>query len=219
MNAPYSVVLIGNCQAEALAWYIRRLPKAKNLAQQGKFVCNWIVAERFKKHLKKIYKKDFKKYPFLHADALSRHRLLTEGYGDTQYNIYNERVSIGKIKNADLIIFQKISKETSDLFNYDNVKRLAKDEAELISISSFFYSEKDPSHLNGMMEREETLRVRLRASELIFNNKKINCHIRPEHPNVHYFLDLMKNICKILGWEYYKEGQLKQFLNLKFPFG
>lgn len=219
MTTPYSVVLVGNCQAEALGWYLRRLPNPKKLAQQGKFVCNWIVAERFKKHLKRIYKEDFKKYPFLHADALSRHRLLIEGYGDTQYNIFNEKISIGKIKNADLIIFQKIANTTSDLFNYDNIKRLAKDEAELISISSFFYSKEDESHLNGMMEREETLRVRLRASDLIYNNKKIDCHIRPEHPNVHYFLDLIENICKIMNWEFFGEGQVKQFLNLKFPFG
>jgi len=219
MSRLISVVVIGNCQAEALAWYIRRLPQNKILAKKSLFSCNWIVAERFKEHLKKIYKKDFKKYQFLHADAKSRHNLVVKDSGEIAFNIFEKERAIKKIQNADIIIFQKIQKGTSALFNHENVKIMAKDDAKLISISNFFYSKKDKKYLEGMKEREDKLRVLLKASYLIKKNPNINSHIRPEHPNVFYFLELVKEICKILDWTYYTENQVKAFLNLKFPFG
>lgn len=213
------ISVIGNCQSEALAWYIRRLPQMRKGAKEGRVVCNWLVAEKFREHMRGIYKGKFKDYLFLHANAKNRHRLVVDNKIDHKYNLFESPKIRKTLQSSDFIIFQKIRPKTSDLLNWQKVKILANDSAKLISISSFHHEKKDNKYLREMIKKENELRVSLKASQLIKNNKKINSVDQPNHPNVFYFLDLLENICKINGWEFFNEQEVERFVKLKFPFG
>ena len=213
------ISVIGNCQSEALAWYIRRLPQMREGAQNGRVVCNWLVAEGFREHMRKIYKGKFKNYLFLHANAKNRHRLVIDNKMDYKYNLFDPPRIRKILQSSDYVIFQKIRPKTSDLLNWQKVKILAHDDAELISISSFFHEKKDNKYLKEMIKRENELRISLKASNLIKNNNKINSVDQPNHPNVYYFLDLVEEICKKFDWDFFSEQEVERFTKLKFPFG
>jgi hypothetical protein len=213
------ISVVGNCQSEALAWYIRRLPQMREGAKNGKVVCNWLVAEKFREHMKRIYKGKFRNYLFLHANAKNRHRLVINNKIDHKYNLFESQRIRKTLQCSDYVIFQKIKPKTSELLNWQKVKIFADENAKLISISSFFHEKKDNKYLKEMIKRENELRISLKASELIKNNKKINSVDQPNHPNVFYFLDLVEKICEINGWEFFNEQEVERFIKLKFPFG
>jgi len=89
----------------------------------------------------------------------------------------------------------------------------------LISISSFFHDKKNNKFVLEMAKREAEVKVLLRATELIKNNKKINGTNLPNHPNVFYFLDLVKEICRIYDWEYFSDEEVEKYSKIRFPFG
>jgi hypothetical protein len=213
------ISVIGNCQSEALAWYIRRLPQMREGAKNGKVVCNWLVAEKFREHMKRVNKEKFAKHLFLHTNPANVHRLVTEDKGDFRFNIFKSDQIRKSLQASDYVIFQKIRPSTSKLLNWQNVKILARDDAKLISISSFFHDKKNNKFVLEMAKREAEVKVLLRATELIKNNKKINGTNLPNHPNVFYFLDLVKEICRIYDWEYFSDEEVEKYSKIRFPFG
>jgi hypothetical protein len=48
---------------------------------------------------------------------------------------------------------------------------------------------------------------------------KMNDPTKPRHPNTVYFLELIREICIITGWDYYSNEQYNQYLKEGFPFG
>ena len=214
------ISIIGNCQAEALGWYIRRLPQMIKAREDKVASCNFLVAENFSEHMKKIYgEEEYQKKLFLDTNKKNRHKLVRNDRKEYKHNIHDSMRIKKMIQHSDVIIFQKIRTETAPNLNYGRVKLLAKDEAELISISSFHYKEGKVRFERKMAAKDKELGVRIKGSELIKDREGINSVDQPNHPNYKYFLELVSDICDIMGWEYYSDDQLKYFEETKFPFG
>jgi len=213
------ITLLGNCQTRALTWYIQQI--------NVNYDVKWVCIERLKK---------------------MGGGWLRSGSGDKFIGIISDtREAINRLKLSDYVIFQHIRPETSENYNVDQIKKHAKN-AELISISSFLYKPDDPEQksLKGMIERAEEFNIDIPAHKIIekhgvkidtqkriINKRRFQSRIQTiiedrgceiivkqgNHPKVFYFLELVREICELTGWEYYNDEQYNQYLKDGYPFG
>jgi len=190
-----NITLLGNCQTLALTWYLQELNSNFNVV--------WIQFEKAE-HLKNVILKDYCKGKFISI-------------------ISNINEGIERLKCSDYIIYQPMQEKTSPSYNYKQLKKYVK-KAKLISISSMFYNPNDPDQklLKGMIKRAEEYNIDIPAHKMIErhgSNIKINNPTKPRHPNTFYFLELIREICIITGWDYYSNEQYNQYLKKGYPFG
>jgi len=70
-----------------------------------------------------------------------------------------------------------------------------------------------------MIERAEKFNIDIPAHKIIEKHgSKIGIRTF-NHPKVFYFLELVREICKRNGWEYYNNEQYNQYLEDAYPFG
>ena len=193
------IATIGSCQAMAISWYMRQLlPQCQ---------AKWICPEIFK-----TWELDFEK---------SKH------FKDQFYNnIWNHDEGVDYLKNADCIIYQKIEPRTSKLFNYDKIESYKKSNAKIVSLTYFLYSPTDLSLIEGMMKRESNLLPDIKVSDIILNHPKknefkFNKEGNPPgaHCNSTLFLEIIREICKILNFQFFSEEEYARIEKQKYPFG
>ena len=185
-----NITLLGNCQTKALSWYIQQLDPSFNV--------KWICIEIFLRY-----------------------------WGpDSKFNgkpinvITDTQKAIKTLKSSDYVIFQPLKTETSENYNLVELKKHVS-KGKLISTSSMFYQPKDPEQklLNGMIERAEKHNIDIPAHKIIEKHGPKITMITKNHPEVFYFLELVREICAKTGWNYYSEEQHNQYLKEGYPFG
>ena len=186
------ITLLGNCQTKVLSWYIQQL--------DASFDVKWICIDTF-------YKSNW---------------ALTKNFrGKDIEIIFDKNESIERLKNSDYIIFQILKLSTSKYFHSEIIKKY-QSHAQLISVSSFFYEPEDPQEeaLKGMIDRANKHNIDIPAHKIIEKHgAKINIQGFNMHPNVFYFLELVREICAKTGWNYYSDDQYNQYLKEGYPFG
>lgn len=199
-----NISLIGDCQMKALSWYIQKL--------NHKFNVRYICLERW-----------FKISYFI------RDRFL----GEITPTITNTDDGVRFLKASDHIICQHISEEKSEHYNYNKILQYSnKDKITLVN--SMRYHPELPELLKGMIERSEMLNIDIPAHKLIekFPNKigpgkrqpgsrrgKVGPSSAAYHPNVFYFVELVREICIKNSWDYYSDELYNQLLKRGYPFG
>lgn len=183
------VSLVGNCQTKALTWYIRKLNPNLDVA--------WI-------------------YP----GFLPEHFQQQHFRGKQTPTIINLEDGVQRLKSSDYVIFQPIQIKKSKYFNYIQIKRYAA-KAKTISINSFFFSHREADHrsLRKMINKNIHLGVDIPGLRILNKCiKALKCS-QPNHPSAVYFLELMREICLILKWNYYSDEQYEELLKKGYPFG
>lgn len=187
-----NISLYGNCQTRALFSYIKKL--------QPNATIKWLCSDRFLDQQK-------------HEWAWEQHF-----HGKLVESIYEVQKSINFIQQSDLIVYQNIEPETSPRLNQEIIQNNAKQNANLISIGSYYYDSLLQNPLDGMISRESKLKLSISVVESIKNNPKIDSVDLPSHPNVYYFIDLCDSICSIMNWEKFSENDKKELLEEGYPF-
>lgn len=70
-----------------------------------------------------------------------------------------------------------------------------------------------------MIERAKKFNIDIPAHKIIEKHRsKIKVEL-PHHPRVFYFLELVREICALTGWDYYSEELYNKCLKKGYPFG
>lgn len=192
------IATLGSCQAMALNWYIKQLlPDCE---------ANWVAPEIFQ-----FWKEN--------PDFTS-----VESVWKTQanQNIFNTEEGVKYLKLSDYIIYQKIKPETSSNFNYEKIASYAKPSAKTLSFTYFQYdgTGKDPT--KEMRKREELLLPDIKVSELILKNPKrkhFKFNEKGTHCNSIFFLEILRQVCEQLNWDFFDEEQYSKIRDQHYPFG
>lgn len=191
---PQKISLIGNCQTMALTWYLQQLSKD--------FDVKWIkidgdVGDKIVSGFENIKWK-----------------------GRNIHMVSDVECGVERLQTSDVVIFQHLRLKTSPHYNLDQLKKYVKT-GELISISVFYYNPSDPDQkfLKEMKKRAEKVNVDIPAHKLIEKHGSKITIKKFNHPHVFYFLELVREICAKLGWDYYSEEQYNQYLKEGYPFG
>lgn len=184
-----NITLLGNCQTKALSWYIQQLDASFNV--------QWICIE--------IFLPNWGPEPAFNGKPINV--------------ITNTQEAIKTLKSSDCVIFQDLKTETSENYNPDQLKKYTSRD-KLISISSMFYDPNDPDQklLKGMIERARQFNVDIPAHKIIEKHGPKITMQQKNHPHVFYFLELVREICKKTGWNYFSKKQYNQYLKEGYPF-
>lgn len=169
-----NVATLGNCQTKVLQVFLRKF--------LANFNFRWICVDTFSQ-------------PNQHQWAKER-----VFYGENIDCIFDLKKSISFLSSADVIIYQKLHKETSLMFNELKIKEYAKPSATLISKQSFYYDPQAEDPMLGLRHRHKMNPVTIPVEKLMINNPLISSEDLPQHPNTYYYIELTREICKINKW-------------------
>ena len=186
------ITLLGNCQTRALACYLHEL--------NANFDVKWLCIEKFQKAGGEWVKNKFR------GKFIDTIPYTSEG--------------IKRLNISDYVIFQHIDAKTSENYNFAKIKMHASN-AKLISISSMLYKPNDPTQrfLKGMIERAEKFNIDIPAHKMIEKHGSKIKMLKKHHPNAFYFMELVREICKKTGWNFFSKKQYDQYLEEGYPFG
>jgi len=184
------ISVTGNCQTKALSWYIQQLNNTWDV--------KWVCPE--------FWMTEWGKDPTFEGKPIN---LITD-----------IKKGVERFQDSDYIIYQHLSEGISKNFTEIKLKKYGT-KSKLTSISSFYYEPDDleQKYLKGMIERAEKFNIDIPAHKIIEKHgSKIGIRTF-NHPKVFYFLELVREICKRNGWEYYNNEQYNQYLEDAYPFG
>jgi hypothetical protein len=189
------IATVGNCQTKALTWYIQRL----NSEFDVKFICmnnRWAWCRQ----------------QYQPKRATRR--------GEYTPTLTDRVESIDFLKSVDVIVYQHIKPKTSKYYNYEKIPEYAKADCKLISISSFVYNKDNPEYLRIMKEKADDFKISIPAHKLIekHGDKIKSGDYDDNHPNTFYFLEVMREICKLTKWNFYSSKEYEFLLERKHPF-
>ena len=183
---------VGNCQANALCWYFRKL-------LQSDFY--WVNG---------VFGKD---NPYIN----DQNRFLDQ----PKFNIDDHELGIRYLKSCDVIIYQKIKPERNAYFNYLKIEQeYSNKKTKLISFPHIVFNEETGDY-KEMVIREEKNNVSIRASQIIRSNQKNQLMVRGiknfDYPTAFFFLEIIKAILTILDIQL-DEKTYSHYLKLGYPF-
>jgi hypothetical protein len=192
------IATLGSCQAMSLNWYIHQLlPDSE---------CKWVSPE--------IFQFWGNKPQYTSTKSMWQ--------SQANHNIFNTDEGIDYIKSSDYIIYQKIKPSTSTSFNYEKIASYAKPSARLVSLTYIHYNKKASDPLQGMVEREELLSPDIRISKLISEHpdrENFKFNAKGTHCNSFVFLEILREICEKLEWNFFDYEQYIKIKEKHYPFG
>jgi hypothetical protein len=180
-----NIAFIGNCQMVSLCYFLQQL-----LSENKNFTIKWcLYGDNFKAHIAEWSQK-------------------------CKNKIINYEQSLEYIKICDFIIYQDISSEKSFFSNEETLTKIKKIDCKLIKMPSIFfeYSSYDTS-LKELIKRETNKNVDIKVSQIIDKYKPRVLMLTNNHPKTFLFLEIMKEICKILNIEFFSQQKYRQYLN------
>lgn len=178
-----NITFIGNCQTVGLCFYLQRLLHSK------KYDICWILyGEEFRPHV-------------------------NEWSVKCNNKILDYDMSIQKIKESDIIIYQNIDINKSLLSNTNTLHELKKDGCKLIQIPSIYliYSDFDNS-IKELIYRENKNKVDISVSSIFTQFKDINLMLTCHHPKTILFMEIIKIICKIIYVDFFTQEMYDYFM-------
>jgi hypothetical protein len=192
------IATLGSCQAMALNWYVHQLlPDSE---------CKWVSPEIFQ------FWENKPEYTSTTSIWQSQ----------ANHNIFNTDEGIDYIKSADYIIYQKIKPSTSTSFNYEKIESYVKPSAQVMSLTYIHYDKSASDPLKGMSEREKRLSPDIRISKLISEHperENFKFNQKGTHCNSILFLEILREICKRLKWDFVDDSVYNKLKNQHYPFG
>lgn len=187
------ITLLGNCQSKALTWFIKQLDTNFDVA--------WLCPEPFR----------------------------NTRWGSSQV-VCGENINVitdtiqghNRLRQTDFLIYQNMHSRITKCYNTNQLEKHAA-HAKKITISSFRLNSDNPyDHLfTGMIAREKRNNTDIRASEIIkkHGDNVTTINRSTMHPNTFYFLEVVREICRITGWRFYTKDIYDRYLNEVHPFG
>lgn len=192
------IATLGSCQAMALNWYLMQLfPEHE---------AKWVAPE--------VFQFWSKKHQYTSQNGVWK--------SQANHNIFDTNDGINYLKSADYIVYQKIRLKTSASFNYKKIESYAKPSAKLVSLTYIHYDISSNDPLRGMAEREESLSPDIKISNLILENtnrKNFKFNQKGTHCNSVVFLEILREVCKKLGWSFFNDDMYAKIKNQYYPFG
>lgn len=195
------ITIIGNCVNKALTWYIQQLNKDFDV----KYI--WTI-------------------PGVSKDDFFKNKLAP--------TITNTNEAKKRLSDSDFIIYHPIQPTRVKYFNYKDIKKYETENCKLIPIGVFFLDRSDPSRDNtqstckylkkrgllGIKERAEKHNMEIKIHKIIekYEPDELTTN-NSYHPKVLFILELVREICKLTGWQFYSEEQYDQYITTKYPFG
>ena len=203
------ISLIGNCQIKGLAWYLQRINSNFDVQYIWTNIGlgNWARTQQC---------------PFVPNRGRGGRHVPT---------VVDAIQARARLLDSDYILYQPIRPSRIQDFNYEGIQKY-RDNAKLISIGCFYCANINTKHLTntqeyeartgllGMKERAEKFHLDIQPHKII-EKHGIDAMATDTayHPKTLYFLELVREICAITGWNYYPEEQYNQYLAEGFPFG
>lgn len=121
--------------------------------------------------------------------------------------------SIERIKISDVIIYQEVVPEKSLFCNEVKLNELKQESCKLIKIPSIYldYKRYDIS-IKDLQTKEIEKKVDIFVSSIFEKHKDKNLMLTIWHPNTLLFMELIKELCSLIGIEFFSEEQEKEFL-------
>lgn len=191
------IATLGSCQAMALNWYLMQL--------FPEYESKWVSPEIFQ-----FWSKEPE-----YTSPNSRWQ------SQANHNIFNTDEGIDYIKSSDYIVYQKIKPSTSASFNHEKIESYAKSSAQVVSLTYIHYNKEASDPLQGMIEREELLSPDIRISKLISEHPdRANFKFNAEgtHCNSTVFLEILREICEKLNWDFFDYEQYIKIQEKHYPF-
>jgi hypothetical protein len=178
-----NITFIGNCQTLSLCFYFQQL-----LDKDKNNIC-WIsFSEKFTAHV--------------------------ENWSDKCKNkIIDYDNAIQTIKDSDIIIYQNIHIEKSLFSNTNTLQQITKNSCKLIKIPSIYliYNDFDNS-IKELINRENENNVDIKVSNILYNFKDTNLMLTVDHPKTFLFMEVIKELCNLLNYNFFTEEQYNIFL-------
>ena len=192
------ITIIGNCVNKALTWYIQQL----NSDFDVKYI--WTV-------------------PGVSKDDMFKNKLAP--------TITNIEEAKKRLSDSDFIIYHPIRPSRVKHFNYKDIQQYKTSKCKLIPIGVFYLDENDPNFNNkedylkntqfiGMKDRSKKHSMQVEIHTIIEKYEPADLVTRNKyHPRVLFMLELVREICKLTGWEFYSDEEYDQYMKIKYPFG
>lgn len=177
-----NITFIGNCQTVSLCFYFQQLLNENNN------IC-WV-----------LYGEDF--IPHIGNWSMK-----------CKNKIIDYDNSIQKIKDSDIIIYQNICESKSLFSNTNTLLEIKKNSCKLIQISSIYliYNDFDNS-IKELINRENENNVDIKVSNILYNFKDNNLMLDYCHPKTFLFMEIIKELCNLLNFNFFTEEQYNNFL-------
>lgn len=121
--------------------------------------------------------------------------------------------SIEHVKISDVIIYQEVVPEKSTFCNTLTLQELKQESCKLIKIPSIYldYGRYDIS-IKELQTREIEKKADVLASTIFEKNRDKCLMLTVWHPNTFLFMEVMKEICKIMDIEFFSAEQEAEYL-------
>jgi hypothetical protein len=178
-----NITFIGNCQTLSLCFFFQKLLENQN------YTVHWIsYDEEFNEHVQDWADKCDNKILFL-DDALER------------------------IDESDIIIYQEIRLERSTFSNTKKLLEIKKDTCRLIKVPSIYFDYNNyEKSINKLIIRENTKNIDIKVSNIFNKFKKYKLMLSPRHPKTSLFLEMVKELCKLLDIPFFTKEKYKTFI-------
>jgi hypothetical protein len=187
------ITFIGNCQTMALCYFFQQL----------------------------LAKDNYDIYWVLYGSSFGYNNTTSVWSNKCKNQILNDNISRDIISKSDIIIYQEIDLSKSLFSNYNTLKTMVKGECRLIKIPSIYliYENYDNS-IKELQKREDKNNVDIKVSQ-IFDKYKYKKLVQsdPSHPTTFLFLEILKELCTILKFDYFTKDQEAFFLQNDNHFG
>jgi hypothetical protein len=119
--------------------------------------------------------------------------------------ILNTSSGVKYINDCDFIIYQHITKETSEYFNATNLKKITNNNCKHITLVPINIDNVNGKSFNKLLEKEKERNVTIKISEIIKNNPNKQLMLNhPMHPSTFFFIKCLKLICKQINIPFFK---------------
>jgi hypothetical protein len=178
-----NITFIGNCQILSLCFYFQQL-----LNKDENNICWVLYGEEFEPHL--------------------------NSWSDKCKNkIIDFDDSIQTIEDSDIVIYQNIDVTKSLFSNTNTLRQITKNSCKLIKIPSIYFNYNDfDNSIKELIKRENENNVDIKISNILYNFKDTNLMLDVHHPNTFLFMEVIKELCNLLNYNFFTKKQYNIFL-------
>lgn len=120
--------------------------------------------------------------------------------------------AIARVRDSDVIVYQEVTGWKSSFCNERTLRELKSSGCMLIKVPSIQWDYSDADILKGLQAREIANNVDITASDMFERFKDTKLMLDICHPTTFMFLELVREICKRTGVDFFTDEQAALFL-------